>query len=282
MTKFAIFVGMIALFYGVVCFWMYLRQNSFIYYPRPSDAMTRQLEKTMGFTPWIGPEGNPIGWKKENPESKEALLFFHGNGSLAIECNAIADKIQKSNPGSSIYLMEYPGYAEMPGKPSEKSIVDLGCKAVDALAASGKNKIYLIGQSLGTGVACEVGATSPNLVTGLILITPFDRLSSPGAWRYPYLPVKLLLREKYDSAANLEILNKPIAIVVAEQDAVIPAVFGTALYKNYTGAKSCLLVPGSGHNDITDHLSVEDFQKMFAFLKNPDAKTPTTAAVLVP
>jgi pimeloyl-ACP methyl ester carboxylesterase len=84
---------------------------------------------------------------------------------------------------------------------------------------------------------------------GLVLITPWDRLAHVASYHCPWLPVKWLLRDPYDTAARLARFDRPVVVIVAEQDRIVPARFGAALHDALDGPKHLMQIEGAGHND---------------------------------
>jgi len=109
--------------------------------------------------------------------------------------------------------------------------------------------IFAFGRSLGSGVAVRLAAERP--LAGVILVAPFDSLEALARHHYPFLPVKLLLRHRFDSAALAPRISAPLLCVVARQDEVIPSAHAKRLYDAWAGPKRWLALPG-GHNE-TDH-----------------------------
>jgi pimeloyl-ACP methyl ester carboxylesterase len=124
----------------------------------------------------------------------------------------------------------------------------------------------VIGESLGAAVAAAAAARQGDKVQGLLLITPWDRLEHVGSYHYPWLPVKWLLRDRYDSAANLQNFEGPIVIALAEQDAIVPARFGLALYEGLRQPKKLLILQGAGHNDWPSSIDAAWWRQAIAFL----------------
>ena len=91
-------------------------------------------------------------------------------------------------------------------------------------------------------------------VSGLLLITPWDLLASVAAHHYPFLPVKLLLRDHYDSVANLATIDCPIVVAVADDDNIVAARFGRALHESLAAPKLLKTVRGAGHNLSLIHI----------------------------
>src|SRR5690606_10587359 len=99
-----------------------------------------------------------------------------------------------------------------------------------AAARFGK-PLLVVGESLGAAVAASAAARAPDAASGLLLITPWDRLEHVGSHHYPWLPVRWLLRDRYDTVANLRHSTLPLVIVIAEHDEIVPARLGRALHE---------------------------------------------------
>ena len=100
--------------------------------------------------------------------------------------------------------------------------------AIDILASP----LVLLGESLGTGVACAVAAQRTDSIKGALLITPFDSLASVAKKHYPWAPVSLILQDRYDSSRALQDLRLPLAIIVAEDDHIIPVDSAIRLFED--------------------------------------------------
>jgi len=102
-------------------------------------------------------------------------------------------------------------------------------------------------------------------VAALLMITPWDRLENVASHHYPWLPVRWLLRDRYDSVVHLAGFERPVAVVVAAQDDIVPAEFGAALHDALPGPKRLWTVPG-GHNDWAMRIGASDWRQMLDFL----------------
>src|SRR5207237_1287833 len=102
--------------------------------------------------------------------------------------------------------------------------------------------LLLIGESLGAAVSAAAGAQHPDLTTGLLLITPWDRLARVGSHHYPWLPVKWMLRDGYDNVMHLAKFDRPVVVAVAERDSIVPPRFGTALHAALSGPKHLMVI----------------------------------------
>jgi pimeloyl-ACP methyl ester carboxylesterase len=154
--------------------------------------------------------------------------------------------------GFRVFLYEYPGYGGWPGRPSEKVIVSDARALIRALDQAGFGPIYLWGESLGAGVAAAVCAEATLPVRGLVLLTPWDNIANVGLSFYPFLPVRLLLIDKYDSVANLAHFQHPVCVIRCDRDGVIPPPLTLNLYARLPEPKKMILQENCGHNDWPD------------------------------
>jgi pimeloyl-ACP methyl ester carboxylesterase len=135
--------------------------------------------------------------------------------------------------------------------PTERALVDDGSALVADIAAR-HPEVVLIGRSLGSGVAVQVARRHPP--ARLVLVTPFDSLAAVARRHYPWLPVDLLLRDRYDSAAHAASIHVPTTLVAAADDAIVPAEHARALARAFAPGRARLVVlAGAGHNDIDAH-----------------------------
>jgi fermentation-respiration switch protein FrsA (DUF1100 family) len=174
-------------------------------------------------------------------------IVFHGNAGHAGQRDFYATALTRL--GLRVILAEYPGYGPRDGAVGEQSLV-ADAEQTIALAHSRHGApLLLIGESLGAGVVAAASASQRDRTAGLLLITPWDRLESVATHHYPWLPVKWLMRDRYDSAAHLASFGRPVLVVVAERDSIVPARFGAALYEALAGPKRLTVVTAAEHND---------------------------------
>lgn len=180
------------------------------------------------------------------------VVVFHGNaghvGHRAFYAQALVPL------GFRVILAEYPGYGPRPGDPGEANFIRDAAEIVALAHDQFGAPLLLLGESLGAAVAAGAGAVQGQRVAGLVLITPWDRLAHVASHHYPWLPVKWLLRDAYDTAARLAHFDQPVHTVVAERDHIVPARFGVALHAGLMGPKRLLSIEGAGHNDWPGHV----------------------------
>ncbi|MGE0055608.1 MAG: alpha/beta hydrolase [Hyphomicrobium sp.] len=235
--------------YLAVALAMYLGQRWLIYLPEtartlPRDAGLEQVEEKVIET---GDGAQVIAWYAKARAGQPTLLYFHGNaGSL----ESRQERIRKySRWGRGIFMMSYRGYSGSTGSPSEQANVADGMKAFDMLVAQGvpPAEIIIYGESLGSGVAVQVAAAkAPG---GLILDAPYTSLSDVAAGQYPWLPVRPMLLDRYDSQAFIKQVHCPLLIVHGEKDETIPVSMGRKMYALANEPKQIATFKDAGHAD---------------------------------
>jgi pimeloyl-ACP methyl ester carboxylesterase len=238
--------------YLALCIFMAVVQRSLLYHPHVySSEEVDQRAQEANLERWVDSEGANIGLKRPSPKqpAEGSVLITYGNGSTAVGCEGYANDIQKV-AAMDIYILEYPGYEDRPGKPTEKSLFAAARDAFEMLPTN--QPVYLVGQSLGTGVASYLAGTYTNRVAGIVLISPFNSTTAVGQHRYPILPVWLLLVDHFPSDYYLQRYHGKVGITVDGQDAVVPEKFGLRLYHDYDGPKKLWEFPNGGHCEIYD------------------------------
>lgn len=256
----------VAFGYAVLVLTVGCVQRRLLYHPPPlGSGEVSQVAERHGFLPWTNAVGIRIGWFRSSTgiASEACVLIMHGNAGAAADRAYLADPIQAGS-NVDVYVLEYPGFAGRPGTPSENSLT---AAAGEALSLLGRQRpVYLVGESLGTGVACFLAGTRPAEVAGVILLTPFDRLSSVAAHHYPWIPVRMLLLDRFPSEEWLKQYSGPVGIVVGTADQVIPARFGHRLHAGYTGPKRFWEFEGEDHWDAS-HRPPEWWRESIGFLR---------------
>jgi pimeloyl-ACP methyl ester carboxylesterase len=225
--------------YAGLCGALFVFQRSLLYFPQPrsnaegSERMTLQTGTgtvVVSTRPKAGPD---------------ALIYFGGN---AEDVSQSMPDFADAFPGSAIYLMHYPGYGGSAGRPTERGIVDDALALFDRVHADHAN-VVVVGRSLGSGVAVRVA--SLRTVARLVLVTPYDSLLDVAAANYPYFPVRLLVKDKYESWRYAPQVTAPTQIIVAGEDEVIPRASTERLRTRFrSGLVSYVVIAGVGHNSI--------------------------------
>ena len=177
----------------------------------------------------------------------DAVVYFGGN---AEDVNFSLPGLAAAFPEHAIYLMHYRGYGGSSGKPSEEALVADALVLFDKVSTEHPN-VVLIGRSLGSGIAVHLASLRP--VARLVLVTPYDSLVEMAAKQFPYLPIRWILLDKYESWKYAAQVTAPTLIVAAERDKVIPRTSTEALYARFhTGVAALRVVAGASHNTISE------------------------------
>jgi uncharacterized protein len=249
--------------YGLLVLAVAAFQRRLIYFPRvipPSLAVQAGAE--LGFVPWRNPAGQIIGWKLPASSTPTAnVLIIHGNAGCALDRGYLAGPIHDA-ASVDVYILEYPGYGARAGSPSKLSLLAAGEEALGLLTNG--LPCYLVGESIGTGVACSLAGSHPASVAGLALFAPYHDLAAVAQRRMPLLPAYFLLADRFRPAIDLARYHGPVKIVVAGSDEIIPADYGRRLFDGYSGPKGLQTIPGSHHNEITGQ-SPDWWKQVFLF-----------------
>jgi pimeloyl-ACP methyl ester carboxylesterase len=175
------------------------------------------------------------------------IIVFHGNASTAADRTYYIEALVSL--GYRVILAEYPGYGARGGKLGEKSFVNDAKETVHDAYKHYGSPLFLLGESLGCGVAAAVAKEPPVTIDGILLITPWDTLLSVAKSKFPWLPLRFFMKDKYDSMSNLKDYQGRIAVVGAERDETIPIRHAVALYQSLHGRKAMWVVKEAGHND---------------------------------
>ncbi len=221
--------------YGGLCLVMFLNQRSFLYFPTPAADPSDQLELVV--------EGVRVLVAQRPHPGPRALIYFGGN---AEDVSLTRAELAALLPDTALYLLHYRGFGGSEGTPAEGPI-RADAQALFAHVARRHSAITVVGRSLGTGPAVHLAATQP--VRRLVLMVPFDSLLAVARGTMPWLPVDLLLRDRWEAAAEAPRVRAPTTIVAAAKDAVVPVRHAKALYRAFPpGVAELLVVPDLEHN----------------------------------
>jgi pimeloyl-ACP methyl ester carboxylesterase len=250
-------------------------QRRLIYFPAKLTAdAARQLAIRNGFVAWRNRSGDTIGWQLPAARlADRAVLVVHGNAGSAIHRDYFARPIRAAAAAADVFILEYPGYGVRGGSPGRDTFLAAAEEAFDVIPSP--TPVFVVGESLGCGVATHLARTRAPRVAGLVLFAPYNTLVEVAQTVVPILPMGLLLRDQFNPAEDLKHYNGPVEIVLAGADEVIPPESGRRLYDGYTGPKHIEIMPGARHNDIISQ-PPEWWKTVFAFWQHHKA-TPATA-----
>ena len=154
-------------------------------------------------------------------------------------------------------LVEYRGYSGNPGSPNEPGLYEDGRASLVFTQSEGLplDRIVLLGESLGSGVAVQMATEFD--VGALVLEAPFSSAVDVAAGAYWFLPVRWLMKDRFDSIARIAKVRAPLFMVHGERDRVVPIRLGRKLFAAASDPKEVVYLPDAGHNDLPAHGSTQ-------------------------
>ncbi len=238
--------------YGLLVLLVYVMQRRMIYFPdRSKPAADLLLGAGLQFWPRDGEGFKGYAGAKGPETARGTVIVFHGNAGSAWHRDYFVHALAPL--GYQVILAEYPGYGGRPGKTSERSFVADARAIVRQVHADSDGPIYLMGESMGCGVAAAVAQNPPVPTAGLILITPWDSLPDLAQTLYWYLPARLLTRDRFDNVRHLRTYAQPVAMAIAKQDRIVPNKHSLRLFASLTAPKQLWQFDNAGHNSWPTH-----------------------------
>jgi fermentation-respiration switch protein FrsA (DUF1100 family) len=205
------------------------------------------------------------------------IVFYSAQGA---NLPASADWTQGfAGAGMGLLLVSYRGFDGNPGSPSEEGLYRDGRAALAWLAAQGIDNPVLMGLSLGTGTAAQMAleaATRPanfpaaSHPLALVLVAPYRSITEVAAARYPFAPVRLLLKDRFDTESIIGRIRLPLLIAHGDADELIPYAQGQAVFARARQPKQFITLQGAGHNFPCDLI----LPQLERFLASIDAPVP--------
>ena len=216
--------------YLIISLILYFSQRNLLYHPNENnysgDKITVEVIETKILTE---DKIELSAWYHEKDSKYKTILFFHGNAGT------LENRIHKLNHfkdmNINFLIVSWRGFSGNKGKPTEEGLYKDANAAVDWLKSKNINEesIIIYGESLGTGVAVEIAQN--NNFAGIILESPFTSMVDAGASKYPIFPIRLLLKDKYESDKKIKNINSPILIMHGEADRIVPFWMGKKMYE---------------------------------------------------
>jgi len=219
------------LFYFFIVIVMFFFQRNLLYHPNIHNYYGPQLSAPIKKVKIKTRDNIELfSWYYgENFSDNKTILFLHGNaGSLE---NRIEKLNHFYNMKINFLIIAWRGFSGNKGRPNEKGLYEDARSAVKWLRFKGvaEDDIIIYGESLGTGVAVEIAQNKS--FAGIILESPFTSMIDVGKDKYPYLPVKLLLQDKYESDKKIKNIKSPILIMHGKADNIVPFHMGKKMYE---------------------------------------------------
>ena len=224
-------VSSVFLAYLIIVLFVYFYQRSLIYHPSENNYLNDKISFSYEEI-FIETDKNIKlkSWFIEKDLNKfKTILIFHGNAGNLF--NRIYKLNELNKLDLNILIISWRSFSGNKGKPTEKNLyhdAEEAVKWLNTLGVNNKN-IILYGESLGTGVATELGKS--NIFGGIILESPFTSIAKAAKIYYPYLPINLVLKDRYDSIEKIQSITVPILIMHGKKDNIVPQKMGLELFE---------------------------------------------------
>ena len=233
--------------YLVILLFIYFYQRNLLYHPSENNYQNDEVK--FNYEEVYIEVDNDIKLKSwfinKDLKKFKTLLIYHGNaGDLS---NRIYKLNELNKLKINILLISWRGFSGNKGSPTEKNLYKDAEAAIKWLNKKdvNNNQIILYGESLGTGVAVEMAKI--NDYNGIILESPFTSIENSAKIYYPYLPVKYLLKDRYDTISKINMVKSPIMIMHGEKDDVVPFSMGKILFEKANSPKHSYFTSTDDH-----------------------------------
>jgi fermentation-respiration switch protein FrsA (DUF1100 family) len=249
--------------YAAVVVGLFVAQRSLIYQPfgdfgAPAESGLPEMQAVRVAT--ADGLDNLAWFAPPRTEGAPTVVFFHGN---ACNLSCWSYKARAFIDAGFGYMMTgYRSYEGNAGTPSEDGIFADARGALDWLAARGVagRNVILYGESLGSGVAVRMA--SERQVAAVILEAPYTTIADVAAFHLPFVPVRWLVLDRFDSLSRIADVHVPVLIVHGDRDTLIPSTLGRALFAAAREPKRALWISEGGHSDLWG--SIRDTVMSFA------------------
>ena len=225
--------------YAGICGVLFFAQRSLLFHPVPASGIVPTIT--------LDVPGAILRIATRSHDGPRAILYFGGN---AEDVSHTLPELALALPDRAIYAPHYRGYGGSSGSPSEKALHADAAAVFDAVHER-HAEIDVIGRSLGTAVATRLAVTRP--VRRLVLVTPFDSIVAIARRLFPYLPVGLLLADRFETVNDAPKVGVPTLVITAGADEVVPASHTRDLLDAFpTGIVEELAFPRADHNGVSE------------------------------
>ena len=224
-------IGIIFVVYLIIVFYVYSKQRSLLYVPNIDNYDDEILTINANEVFIENSDGNKLrSIFYESPSAtKNTLLMFHGNAGPIENRFYKLNKLSKYN--QNILLISWRSYSGNDGSPTEAGLYDDAKSAIKWLQKKGyeREDIIIYGESLGTAISIEI--TQNKTFKGIILEAPFTSMVDAAKFHYPYLPVSLMLKDRYMSKDKIKNISTPLLLMHAKGDTIVPFWMGEKMYE---------------------------------------------------
>jgi fermentation-respiration switch protein FrsA (DUF1100 family) len=222
------------------------------------EAVTFETSDRLKLSGWL--------FAASGPSPHVTVLVFNGNAGNRAYRGPLAAALQRH--GFQVLLVDYRGYGGNPGAPSKTGLI-ADARAARAYLAGRSDvdlsRLVYFGESLGTAVAVDLAVEHPP--AALVLRSPFTSLRDVGQHHYPFLPVRLLLRDRFSTIDQIRRIRVPLLVIAGGHDRIVPIDNTRQLYEAAVAPKTLLVLPAADHNDYELLAGDEMIRAMVRFLQ---------------
>lgn len=256
----------IAIAYVLICIAMFVWQRQLIYVP----AVHVNSPESYGLNGFADITLKNIDgihiqvWYHEARTNYPTIIHFHGNaGNLSHRAKFFS---LLSEAGFGVLGLDYRGYGNSEGSPSEEGFYQDARATINYAIKTlslPPGRIIIYGESIGTGVAVQMATEYK--IAALVLQSPFTSMEAAATYHYSWLPVNILLKDRFDSLSKITNINVPILFFHGNEDIIVPIEQGKELFARANEPKQAFYFPGINHNDF----NLEEITgKLLEFSKN--------------
>ena len=254
--------------YFIVLTYIYLFQRNLLYHP--SDNSYQRDEINFDYKEIFIQNKKGIklkAWLHEKDlVNKKTIIFFHGNAGNLRNRNYKLNELSKFDV--NFLIVAYRGFSGNQGKPSELGLYEDARSTLDWLKIKGvkEKNLILYGESLGTAVAIETAQNKD--LAGLSLESPFTSMVELAQKYYPVLPVKFLLKDKYETIKKLPNINSPLLVLHGKLDDIVPFSMGKKLFEKANEPKFKYFIDDDDHMLRYDQKLLNEIKKFISNIEN--------------
>jgi len=225
--------------YVSLCLFFFIFQRSFIYMPTPAKP-------THDAAAVLEVPNARLRLSTREFDGPKALVYFGGN---AEDVASTLPELATAFPDRAIYALHYRGYSGSSGHPAEAAMRN-DVRALFHMVHDRHSDVMAVGRSLGSSLAIQVAAECP--VSRLVLVAPFESILAIASRVAPFLPMRLLLRDPWQSWRYAPRVTCPTLILAASHDEIVPMSDTTKLFEAFrSGVATLRVIDGTDHNSVS-------------------------------
>jgi uncharacterized protein len=226
----------------------WLAQERLIFFPQPILSTAHLPQRAMPIEVVAADKTHLRGWLAKGSAAVSPAVIYFGGNAEEVSWTIAETRWPRD---WTVVALNYRGYGASEGVPGERELMSDALAIFDSIAERtdvDRKRIVVFGRSLGTAIAVHVAAERP--VAGVVLASPYDSLVAVGKQHYPWLPVSLLLKHRFEALADASRSAMPLLALVAQSDSIISDERSRALFDRWAGPKRWEVVPRADHNSI--------------------------------